>query len=512
MKLIYEENKALPPLGWCAAIKDGTAHIVHGVQVETNPHFFVDGAWDGDFASGNFVDAEWFCGTGAALLDGKIVFSTPTHVTAGLYMANMESGYLVSNSLHFLLVRAGRKLDPSYKYYKRDFNTIIAGIHQYKAEIHTIPDGEHAQPPASACTSVTMLFFRNLSIDDNNAIAISIKPCVSPFSSYENYRDRLVAAMERMAQNAAYAGRKQTYGMVTTISKGYDSPACAAVAKQVGCDRAVTFCAKGKYAQDSGVEIAKKLGYINIIERDAMSFQNRTDCVEAMYICSGDLGASISSSVFDKDYAGCLVFTGDRGDSLWSPDSAHRNCEFRFIDILSHLGNGERRLWTGYIAVPMPLYGATAWPSLYTISNAKEMEPWRLGNDYDRPIARRLVEEAGVPRDWFGMEKHGGGFYYQYDWMKRLLSRMSKASAKSFFSYVQRNKKRQIRWMGELLVWLFYTWPVYWNAAFGKIKRVKIDVEKQNKAANPMAVRYLIPWASEVVCLKYRAALAKKEL
>jgi hypothetical protein len=35
------------------------------------------------------------------------------------------------------------------------------------------------------------------------------------------------------------------------------------------------------------------------------------------------------------------------------------------------------------------------------------MRPWRLENSYDRPIPRRIAEEAGVPRDLFGQIKVG---------------------------------------------------------------------------------------------------------
>jgi len=34
-----------------------------------------------------------------------------------------------------------------------------------------------------------------------------------------------------------------------------------------------------------------------------------------------------------------------------------------------------------------------------------EMAPWRLNSAYDRPIPRRILEEASVPRELFGMRK-----------------------------------------------------------------------------------------------------------
>jgi hypothetical protein len=33
------------------------------------------------------------------------------------------------------------------------------------------------------------------------------------------------------------------------------------------------------------------------------------------------------------------------------------------------------------------------------------MAPWRLENSYDRPIARRFAEQAGIPREFFGQKK-----------------------------------------------------------------------------------------------------------
>ena len=32
----------------------------------------------------------------------------------------------------------------------------------------------------------------------------------------------------------------------------------------------------------------------------------------------------------------------------------------------------------------------------------EEMYPYYMNTDYDKPIARRIVEEAGIPRDAFG--------------------------------------------------------------------------------------------------------------
>jgi len=36
------------------------------------------------------------------------------------------------------------------------------------------------------------------------------------------------------------------------------------------------------------------------------------------------------------------------------------------------------------------------------------MDLWSVGGGYDRPIARRIAEEAGIPRHLFGQIKKGG--------------------------------------------------------------------------------------------------------
>lgn len=46
-----------------------------------------------------------------------------------------------------------------------------------------------------------------------------------------------------------------------------------------------------------------------------------------------------------------------------------------------------------------------AAPRLSKIAKSEAMRPWRLNTEYDRPIPRRIAEEAGVPRELFGQKK-----------------------------------------------------------------------------------------------------------
>ena len=109
----------------------------------------------------------------------------------------------------------------------------------------------------------------------------------------------------------------------------------------------------GHYAEDSGIEIAKKLRYRNIIEKNASEHKTRENFVETDYLCSEEHGAEISFSAFDDYYEGNLVFSSERSDSIWDKHSVHRNSEFHVINMQSGLSAAERRLWKSYVSVPM---------------------------------------------------------------------------------------------------------------------------------------------------------------
>jgi hypothetical protein len=99
-----------------------------------------------------------------------------------------------------------------------------------------------------------------------------------------------------------------------------------------------------------------------------------------------------------------MLFTGMNGGAPWDlrPLSVGP-----FLQRKDTNGNSlaEFRLRAGFIHVPVPYLGCVSHESLYAISLSEAMRPWRVGGDYDKPIARRLVEEAGVPRGLFGTTK-----------------------------------------------------------------------------------------------------------
>ena len=69
-------------------------------------------------------------------------------------------------------------------------------------------------------------------------------------------------------------------------------------------------------------------------------------------------------------------------------------------------GMAEFRLRADFFDVPLPVFGAAATLDDPSLLDRDEMAPFRLGGRYDRPIPRRLAEEAGIPRGTFGLTKH----------------------------------------------------------------------------------------------------------
>jgi hypothetical protein len=110
----------------------------------------------------------------------------------------------------------------------------------------------------------------------------------------------------------------------------------------------------------------------------------------------------------ERNGSTAVVFTGYHGGIVWglNADESYGTSDLRRRD-LSGLDLSELRLKSGFINVAVPFIFARSTPSIRAVSRSAQMSPWRMHNDYDRPIARRIVESAGVARAAFGTKKVG---------------------------------------------------------------------------------------------------------
>jgi hypothetical protein len=407
MKLRNKENVFLPKLAWVANVDrmSGVVTLQHGPAVEVRESFFIEGAWNGPFEAGDFGETDCIFGTGGILSDESIRFVASSSTVDYLYYTEAETQVVVSNSLPLLLACTGDRLDPRYLGYPECCDSILEGIDSYRRDIPTIGG------------KVRRLMYRNLDVSQRHISEIDkrMPPRFECFKSYRNYlRDNYAL----IAANARDNARGQPLEISSTQSKGYDSTAINAMASDYGIDRVFTVSKgknifylahndEGKLPDDDGAEICKTLG-LDCIRINRRAFTRDFD-EEHLYYCAlhhnQDVNLKEISEYLSKV---SILLTGILGE-IWYTKRALGERQFldshlRKYDLGGH-GMGEIRLVVGFIQLPLPYIGARRKEDIAHITESPEMDPWRLGNTYDRPIARRIAEEAGIPRLMFGQSK-----------------------------------------------------------------------------------------------------------
>jgi hypothetical protein len=411
MRLEFELIPNLPRLAWAARLRkeERAVQILHGPWVETREDCFFEGAWDGPFTGYRFDQAGTFAGSGGRLADEGVLFAGPSHIYERLYSIRTGDELYVSNSLAFLLALSGEKLDPNYPhYYLRflDYNRIGIRVKEKRLRLA----GPRAVELHDCC---------NLAILPNLTISRLEKPLGRPPADYGDYVSFLAHTAEQVLANARDPGRRWAYRPVTSLSQGYDTTAVSALAAKAGCSEAVSFRKSNGisgYEDDSGSRIAPYLG-LRITEYERTDYQklphSRDD---EFYIEPGGIDRSLV--LMEKQLVGSILLTGRFGEGLWARerwrrwglpgDSGNPLFEVPARQKIGGCAIGEFRLRTGFIDFPLICSGGLHAQAIRAITESAAMDPWSVGGAYDRPIARRIAEEAGVPRHLFGQIKKGG--------------------------------------------------------------------------------------------------------
>jgi len=389
---------------------EAAVEVEHGSAVERGDGFFVEGAWDGGYGEGGFADAWTLLGSGGRIVDtGSLVFATPTHIYERLYALRLGDALFVSNSLVFLLARSGEALDED--------RTDYAGT-LYRRFGMTAAD---RRIPTRAGNQVGLYYQTNLVVGADLRIRTVAKRAPAPFPDFRAYRRFLATTVAAVFRNATHPGRRVRHTRpVTAISSGYDSTATAVLARAIGCTDALTFTAARPLAverytggDDSGRPVAEALG-LTCREIGRLDYlASDREFPEAEIFATAHLVdlniLSLEPHLDDQ----AILFTGFRGDIMWN----------REIDTNQDSGGpglAEFRLRLGFVHFPLPYLGTVDCrpdrcrnsASVRAISNSTEMAPWSIGGDYDRPIPRRIVEEAGVARGAFGRIKRASAVWY----------------------------------------------------------------------------------------------------
>jgi hypothetical protein len=409
--LEFELYPNLPRLAWAARLRkeERGVRILHGPWVETREDCFFEGAWDGPFQGYRFDQAETFAGSGGRLADEGVLFAGPSHTYEMLYSIRTGDELFVSNSLAFLLALSGERLDPHYPhYYLRflDYNRIGIRVTEKRLRLA----GPRVVELHDCC---------NLAIQPNLTVSRIEKPLGPPPADYGGYVSFLSRTAERVFANAGDPGRRWAYRPVTTLSQGYDTTAISALAAKAGCHEALAFRksnSKAGYVDDSGSQIAPYLG-LRLTEYERTDYDRLPDRREHEFYLEPD-GVDRTMVLMEEQLVGALLLSGRYGERLWTREAGPRWGLPAFAGHpffqkptgfkLGGLALFEFRLRTGFIHFPLACSGGLHAPSIKAIMESKAMDPWSIGGAYDRPIARRIAEEAGVPRHLFGQVKKGG--------------------------------------------------------------------------------------------------------
>lgn len=451
MQISAQLLTTLAPLAWLADVDlaSGQATVCHGPWIERGEHFLVEGVWNGDFGAGRFDCSDCVFGSGVVQRDDELVFVSSSANTDYLYYRQAGMLLQVANSLALLLAACGDELDPACPDYEDVATSLMAGIDQCRSEI------------ATRCGTIRRLVYRNLVVRAGQASVVD-KPDCEPFACYEQYAAFMRERCGELLANARDGRRARPLQVLSTQSRGYDTTAVNALAAPFGIDQAYTISdSKGKNAfaendskgilNDDGSEIAARLHFPcqSIARREFDSLASD----EYLYfagICNCE----------DLNFAGvvrhieqpAVLLTGTHGELYYPGAVFHQRhpgvaigTDLRRGDLGGGHGMTEVRLQHGFILLPLIYCGARQRASIVAVTESAAMDPWRLGTAYDRPIARRLAESAGVPREFFGQKKMATAAVLTRPALPR-----GNALRREFFGFLV-EKKLLRRWQ----LWLF---------------------------------------------------------
>jgi hypothetical protein len=152
---------------------------------------------------------------------------------------------------------------------------------------------------------------------------------------------------------------------------------------------------------DNGGEIAQLLG-LNVTEYSRVGYKDLG--AEWEFFAVGTGGEDCFFAPVESMFASRMFISGFHGDKVWDKNPAKISDQIIRGDP-SGADLEEFRLRVGFVHVAIPFFGCRAHGSINSISNSSEMDEWSVGGEYDRPICRRIAEEAGIARSSFGQKK-----------------------------------------------------------------------------------------------------------
>jgi hypothetical protein len=402
----------LPPLAWLLDLSTSDATLTCGSDVEVFEDGFFEGCWADDFPTRDFDTAHHVFGSGAKQVGQDWLVVSPSHTMEAIYLLEQPIGRSVSNSLAFLCAWADIEIAFDRGIALRMFS-IADGVEDYERELLEGPGW-----------SIRRACFDNLSIGPDGVRYLAKPGVEARFTDFRAYEMSLLAVLASVAANGAHPLRRFRYELSSTCSSGYDSTACTVLAAKLGARRAYTIKGVRGSGSESGRWLIESLG-LECVETNRTRRPESPGFPEAEFIATGMSGAEFPFHALGPHLRHVLLLTGFFGGDLWGLEGPISRTGRQ--DDTSGGSLAEFRLRCSFVHVPVPWIGFESLPELRQLCYSKAMAPWRIGNRYERPIARRIVEEAGIPRGAFATAKLAAAICFNYApfwWSSRALGEL----------------------------------------------------------------------------------------
>lgn len=501
MRFEYTLIDSWPALAWLAkcSSSEPVVKVLHGSQVETNEDWFCEAIWDGEYHLGDFDCTDAIFGSGARIREsdnGAEVFFVSSGTTVDrLQSIPQNDGVWISNSLACLTECTNGSVDPVYPRYYEDLFTICHGLTKYKRTLSTT-----AGP-------VSLTYFHNLKWDGDE-LTDSEKPNPTrDFGSFAKFHSFLKNSLRTMNQNMTCPLRQHPYQMLGTLSNGYDSATITVLAHEYGLKDVISFAQARNQKDDSGKAIAQKLN-LNVLQISRDDWR-RFSLPEAPFLAADSFGEDVYFHSAHQKLKGRVLLTGHNGDSTWDINNLRISTELTRTTT-SGLSFTEYRLMAGFIHCTVPFLGMRQSADIQAISHSAEMKPWDIGGDYNRPLCRRIIEEADIPRGSFAIHKSANSvLFYERN---GFLSPKSLADYRRWIKQCTRSgtahpcSKKTLRQIACSVV--AQGLNLISSIAPRKLHRFKTIAYRFTMVERQELFRYVFPWALERTKEVYRLPIA----
>ena len=400
LRFSYQHLSSLPVNGWSVVIRKHleTVRVFHGSGVETRDQFFAEAVWNDSFDAEGMGRATLLFGTGSMIRGKEVVFMTSTDHTAPLYSLQREEEIILSNSIIHLMTLAGTAPLKAYPFYTYDLvRNSRAGIGQPAGSLFHSGSG-----------ALKVHFNTRISVSSRLIMGFTPYLTVPEPVNYTSLRSIYRAEIGRLFENGADEARGFKYGQTVLCSSGYDSLANAVVCAGLGSRTFISVI--DSRSKSPGADSGKvPLGYLGLEVHEVDRFVHISNSKPS------DAEFALTSLNNYPFLSGCeqhltrsLLVNGSLGDVIWSVSHyrlAGNDWKDWGLRLLPCVSSTEHRLRVGYIDVsPQSMFVRHA-EVVFRIASSDEMNLFRINPGYDRPIPRRIIEEAGIPRGTFATRK-----------------------------------------------------------------------------------------------------------